>query len=149
MVTFCKNCYETKQRESITGYSWALKEGTTDCPWCHSKNSLIKINFPDLDMCDLLRISKSKEFLDAMIELYKKDPIEYELKMSQFRNQANQILKNWKQSQEQNIPKCPTCGSTNIKKISAGSRWLSTGLFGISSGKLGKSMECRHCGYKW
>lgn len=53
------------------------------------------------------------------------------------------------ESQEQNIPKCPTCGSTNIKKISAGSRWLSTGLFGISSSKMGKSMECRHCGYKW
>lgn len=145
MVTFCQNCYDTKQKFCVTGYAWALKNEITDCPWCHKQKSLVKIDFPDSDMGTLHLISRSKEFIDAMIELYKKDPIEYQLKMSQFRIQANQIL----QAEDKNVPKCPTCGSTNIKKISAGSRWLSTGLFGISSGKMCKSMECRNCGYKW
>lgn len=52
-------------------------------------------------------------------------------------------------SQQSNTPKCPTCGSTNIQKISGTKRWLSTGLFGLASSDVGKSMVCRSCGYKW
>lgn len=51
--------------------------------------------------------------------------------------------------EKQNIPKCPTCGSTNIKKISGTKRWLSAGLFGLASSNIGKSMCCQNCGYKW
>lgn len=47
------------------------------------------------------------------------------------------------------VPKCPTCGSTNVQKISGAKRWLTTGLFGLASGDLGKSMWCKNCGYKW
>lgn len=50
---------------------------------------------------------------------------------------------------EDNKPKCPTCGSTNIQKISGTKRWLSTGLFGLASSDIGKSMVCRSCGFKW
>lgn len=46
-----------------------------------------------------------------------------------------------------NIPKCPTCGSTNITKIGTFNRMLSTGLFGLASGKIGKTMKCNNCGY--
>ena len=46
-------------------------------------------------------------------------------------------------------PKCPHCGSTNISKISTTSRMISTGLFGLASSKIGKTMECKKCGYKW
>lgn len=48
-----------------------------------------------------------------------------------------------------NMPKCITCGSTNIKRISTGNRLISVGLFGLASGKIAKTMECRSCGYKW
>ena len=48
-----------------------------------------------------------------------------------------------------NKPKCPTCGSTNIQKISATRRWVSTGLFGLASSNIGKTMCCKNCGYKW
>lgn len=46
-------------------------------------------------------------------------------------------------------PKCPTCQSTNLKKISGTKRWISTGLFGLASSNIGKTFECRSCGYKW
>lgn len=46
-------------------------------------------------------------------------------------------------------PKCPHCGSTNISKISTTSRMISTGLFGLASSKIGKTMQCKKCGYKW
>ena len=41
---------------------------------------------------------------------------------------------------------CPYCKSTNTKKISGGSRWLSTGLFGLASSKVGKQWHCNNCG---
>ena len=47
------------------------------------------------------------------------------------------------------VPKCPTCGSTNIKNISGTKRWLSTGIFGLASSNIGKTMVCGSCGYKW
>ena len=50
---------------------------------------------------------------------------------------------------EENIPKCPTCGSTNIKRISGTKRWLTTGLFGLASSDIGKTMVCKNCGYKF
>lgn len=52
-------------------------------------------------------------------------------------------------SQNSNIPKCPTCGSTNIKRISTANRAVSIGLFGILSGKIGKNYECKNCRAKW
>ena len=58
-----------------------------------------------------------------------------------------------KKSQEQktnhNIPKCPTCGSTNIEKISGMKRFVTTGLFGLASSNIGKTMHCKNCGCKW
>lgn len=50
---------------------------------------------------------------------------------------------------ENSKPKCPTCGSTNIQKISGTKRWVTTGLFGLASSNVGKTMECKNCGYKW
>lgn len=46
-----------------------------------------------------------------------------------------------------NKPKCPTCGSTNISKIGTFNRMISTGFFGLASGKIGKTMKCKNCGY--
>lgn len=58
------------------------------------------------------------------------------------------LLNSYTQSQS-NVPKCPTCGSTNITKIGTFNRMLSTGFFGLASGKIGKTMRCKNCGYNW
>lgn len=46
-------------------------------------------------------------------------------------------------------PKCPTCSSTNIKRISSFKR----GVHGLAWGLLSKTarsqFECKNCGYKW
>ena len=51
--------------------------------------------------------------------------------------------------QENNAPKCPNCGSISIGKISNLNRAVSIGFFGLASSKIGKTMQCRSCGYKW
>lgn len=93
-------------------------------------------------------ISTDENFMKAMTELYENDPIEYQLKMSQFKANLKQ-QESSKKVEEDNRPKCPNCHSTNIQKISGTKRWFSTGLFGLASSDIGKSMCCKQCGYKW
>jgi predicted RNA-binding Zn-ribbon protein involved in translation (DUF1610 family) len=59
------------------------------------------------------------------------------------------IRKHNEERATRNLPKCPTCGSTNIEKISSSKRWFTTGLFGLGSSNVGKTMHCKNCGYKW
>lgn len=59
-----------------------------------------------------------------------------------------QISKNG-QTPENNTPKCPTCGSTNIKKISSTAKVTNTVLFGIFGNKRKKQYHCESCGYEW
>lgn len=49
----------------------------------------------------------------------------------------------------QNIPKCPTCGSTNVERISTAQKAFGFALVGLFSSNLGKTMHCKNCGYKW
>lgn len=46
-------------------------------------------------------------------------------------------------------PRCPTCGSTNIRKLSAATRGVSLGLFGLASKTARSQFVCENCGYKW
>lgn len=46
-------------------------------------------------------------------------------------------------------PKCPTCGSTDIKKIGGLERAGSVYMFGIFSKKINKSFECNNCKFTW
>lgn len=48
-----------------------------------------------------------------------------------------------------NKPKCPTCGSTNIKKMGGVERGASIAAFGIFSKKINKTFKCCNCGYTW
>ena len=59
------------------------------------------------------------------------------------------IRKSTKSAQQQNVPHCPVCGSTNIKKISATSKVVGAGLFGLFSKTARSQFECKSCGYKW
>lgn len=46
-------------------------------------------------------------------------------------------------------PKCPTCQSTNIKKISTTSKVMGAIGFGLLSKTAKSQFECKNCGYKW
>lgn len=47
------------------------------------------------------------------------------------------------------IPKCPTCGSTNIERISAGKKLAGSMLFGLFSKDAKSTFHCKNCNYKW
>lgn len=47
------------------------------------------------------------------------------------------------------VPKCPTCGSPDIEKISGTSKAVSFALFGVFSSKVRHQFKCKNCGYEW
>lgn len=130
MKRYCKLC------------GFVDSQGNIDvCPICKSTD------WEDADLIILKEISNDKDFLEAMIELKKKDPIEYQLKMNQFK--ANLKQQENSKVEEDNRPKCPTCGSTNIEKISLGKKAVGGALFGLFSSDIRKTMHCKNCGAKW
>lgn len=52
-------------------------------------------------------------------------------------------------SSQVNIPKCPTCGSTNVRKMGGVERGASIAAFGIFSKKINKTFKCGNCGCTW
>ena len=139
MIKFCPICRENHSTElgCIAGYFWGLKDDINVC--LVDNTQMTNIDFPAPDLRDLGYISKSASFIDAMINLYQADIIEYELKMSQFRQQ----LEGQKQAQDTR-PKCPKCGSTAITTGSRGVNFT-FGLIGASK----TVNRCSNCGHTW
>lgn len=44
-----------------------------------------------------------------------------------------------------NVPKCPICGSTDLKKLSSLDRSASALVWGFGSNKIGKTYQCNNC----
>lgn len=50
---------------------------------------------------------------------------------------------------EKIIIKCPNCGSTNTKRVTATSRMAGVLTLGLASSSIGKQYMCKRCKYKW
>ncbi len=90
---------------------------------------------------EVLNDSKAKK----RAELAKTD---YEAYLKERKESMKQLQES---SKNQNVyqPKCPTCGSTNVRKIGTGKKTASIVGFGILSSNIGKTYECLNCKYKW
>lgn len=65
-------------------------------------------------------------------------------------NRVNNQLNSQKAMNMQSfIPKCPTCQSTDIKKISTASKAGSVFMWGLLSQKVKKQWHCNNCGSEW
>lgn len=145
MIKYCEYCKKHPISSDLQGYTNSWSDNTHTCPVC--KHDLTDIDFPEEDFKIIKQISYDPQFIESMIELRKKDIIEYNLKLSQFRNQIaqqNRVVKD-------NVPKCPVCGSTNINKITLTNRIIKTSLFGAIGAvdDAGKTYKCGNCGSKF
>lgn len=90
-------------------------------------------------------VSTDENFMKAMTELYENNPIEYQLKLNQFKTQVKQQEQaQVSKREEENTIHCPKCNSTAI----------TTGARGVNNfwGLLGASKtvnRCGNCGYTW
>ncbi len=48
-----------------------------------------------------------------------------------------------------NVPRCPTCGSINVERISLGSKAVGGYMFGLFSSNIRNTYRCKDCKYKW
>mgnify|MGYP000260335541 CR=1 FL=1 len=98
---------------------------------------------------------KEKCVIEETIDITESHPEEYfafqQALLSLKRVPASSV-KNWNKTNKLgtvNTPKCPTCGSTKIVKISMNRKILSVGMIGLASTSAGKTFKCKNCGYMW
>lgn len=153
-IKYCESCAKTKKNVYIPeniktaefkkGFMVGYGEDVKICPFCETPLKDVPITSEDFSTIQTVS-DYNRELLEAMIALKEKDVIEYELKMSQFRTQAEQIEKLQSQS---NVDKtrvtCPNCGSTDTVHGTKGFSFF-TGFFG--SGDYRR--VCVKCGHKW
>lgn len=148
----CKNCgtkmkllpEELKYKYHIFVEDWAQ---TSD-----EEELLRKENFVMGELKDNSLFSME----DYQIQVQKKIKINQRLndyeKRKLLEQQAKNLARMQKENDKQNcIPKCPICGSTNIDKITVGSRAVKTAIFGVVGAvdDAGKTYKCGNCGSKF
>ncbi|MBC5688230.1 hypothetical protein H8S37_04710 [Mediterraneibacter sp. NSJ-55] len=128
------------------------KDNTDKSNFCFKCGSpLIHTTITAEEMFLIRRVSEDREFIEAMIKLQKENIIEYKSRIAQWREDAKRAGCYGTEEQAKyvpqasNLPKCPYCNSTNIKKISATNRAASIIGFGILSKKIGKQWHCNNC----
>ena len=131
MIWKCKNC------------EFMAIDNTKNCALC-GKN-----DWEDYDLYQMKQISHDHSFIDAMLKLREDDPIEYQLKMQQIRLQIQQQRQIASAKLNNLIPHCPTCNSSNIKKISGLSKAGAVVLWGEFSRKVNKKWLCNCGGSEW
>lgn len=121
------NCHFCNEPYVITDYKWSLDDGD---------RNMYKIILEEY--------AKPNPLFDE--ELYNKS---IALEKSQQQATLDIMRMEKQQAQKANVPKCPTCGSTNVEKISTAQKAFGFALVGLFSSNLGKTMHCKNCGYKW
>lgn len=147
MLCYCKKCGRIVQRVS--------KELNDPCGYCNSYllQVPLKYTIDNLGTCldEKLKnqfindyIKSSPEFDQYLFEHREEDM--FNKRMSDRAKLAHgaSILE-----EQSRVPKCPTCGSTNIRKMGGVERGASIAAFGIFSKKINKTFKCGNCGYTW
>lgn len=130
------------------------KTGEKQCLICQGQDIAIvpkKYVSYIADVVPVLNEDLQEEFVEKVVKMSPNfDSYWYEHKdeITQNMKQQYEKVKSF-QKEQLNVPKCPTCQSTNIKKIGTGERVASVAMMGIFSKKINKSFKCKNCGYTW
>lgn len=153
VIGYCPKCASYYPR------SKALKENITNCEHCGTT-----IEYSNMLSSDFTEMFNAEMEKLGIKPLQNAEPIEkfihktFLLDNKQFDEIA--FDKKWhpenyedapKSNKELNVnvPKCPTCQSTDIKKISTTSKAGSVFLWGLFSQKVKRQWHCNNCGYEW
>lgn len=120
-----------------------------------SNKILISVNGIEYDFTEILNCIKNERKTPALcirdisdtcnIPIHEAKEMYFKLKnKSELPKEINCESKN-----QLNVPHCPTCNSTNIKKISSTRKIAGALGFGLLSKTAKSQFECLNCGYKW
>lgn len=123
------------------------------CECCSYEDPII------LDNQDVLTFEKEMKIKKPNVDTYEALREKYVYPSEHFSKKAYNDMLKYSEEKKQRIqeehdrifhtPKCPTCGSTDLRKVSVGAKAVSVGLFGIFSQKVKKTWHCNSCGYEW
>lgn len=136
-LSYCPKC----------GNQGIYENGNEKCQYCGTKELPTKYNWD--------RWLFGGEYPDNLAEIifdeYIKDNPLFDENLYEQREGKEKLLQKATLDKQREVikPKCPTCGSTNVHKISTGKKALGFVIVGIFSSNFGKTMECKQCGYKW
>lgn len=147
-LNYCKKCGRIIQN------TWS--EDNLKCDCCHYITHPVPSEFLDNDLDCFFKDDKTER---QFIEKYIKASSEFDQYLFDYRDEIlakqsadfNAKMEHGKAVLEEKSrsPKCPTCQSTNIKKVSATSKVASVAMFGLLSQKVKKQFHCNNCGYEW
>lgn len=122
------------------------------CGYPINNNNICKLNGADYDLSFLLDESYSILYkVRDLVQISKSDIVHVKPvveKIIQEKEIPSVINLPLKQNID-NTPKCPTCNSTDIKKISTTSKVTNIAMFGLLGNKRKKTFHCNNCGYEW
>lgn len=146
MLCYCKKCGRI---------ILFIIEDKLECDCCHSKVSPVPDEFLVGESKMVINKNLKQQFINEYIktspefdqylfdhrdEILAKQSAEFDAKMAH----GKAILE-----EQSRVPKCPTCHSTNIRKMGGIERGASIYAFGIFSKKINKTFKCNNCGYEW
>lgn len=147
MLCYCKKCGRIVQEE--------YNNSEQKCDYCN--NSLEYI--PQQFLIGKRGIAINDELKDQFINDYIKSSSEFDQYLFEHREEDmfNKRMSDRAKlahgasilEEQSRVPKCPTCGSTNIRKMGGVERGASIAAFGIFSKKINKTFKCGNCGYTW
>ena len=142
MLHYCKKCgrvvLDSKKCSCCDSQTYPVPEKY----WLDGLDFLISNESKDMLREELVKTSPEFDqyLFDHRDEILAKQSAEFDAKMTH----GKAILE-----EQSRVPKCPTCQSTNIRKMGGIERGASIYAFGIFSKKINKTFKCQNCGYTW
>ena len=142
MLHYCKKCgrivLDSKKCSCCDSQTYPVPEKY----WLDGLDFLISNESKALLIKELVKTSPEFDqyLFDHRDGILAKQSAEFNAKMAH----GKAILK-----EQSRVSKCPTCQSTNIKKMGGIERGASIYAFGIFSKKINKTFKCQNCGYTW
>lgn len=152
MLMYCKKCGRVVQDASICDICGTNTYKVPEKYWLDGLDFLISDDSEKILIEECIKSSPEfdEELFNSRDEILARKNAEYEQKMAigdAIRNGAD--VKTAFRNGGQNMPKCPTCGSLKVEKISTGKKVFGGAMFGLFSSDVRNTMHCKNCGYKW
>lgn len=147
MLCYCKKCGRIVQESRI--------KAVQKCDYCDNVMEYV----PEEFLIGKSKTAIDRNLKDQFINEYIKSSPEFDQYLFEHRDEdmfnkrmtdkaklahGKAILE-----EKNKAPKCPTCQSTNIRKMGGVERGVSIATFGLFSKKINKTFKCNNCNYTW
>ncbi len=142
ILHYCDKCGDLTDEFSV-------KDSSLICQICGGNLKPVPREYTDFTGM-IIEPNKKQEFIEKVLKLspnFDQTAWDKRVAYEEVRIRQYEMLK----QEQTDKPKCPICGSTNIKKITLTKKVVKTAAFGIlgAMDDAGKTWKCSNCGSKF